>query len=124
MPWSYFFLTLAGLVFITPFFTCRRRAIAELNLKPIWQEFCSGNMGVVVTNIPFIRIAIYDDFMVVGFINPNVIPYKKIGKVSINRKILFFTVSGVRLKLKGFRSSYFFNSRNPSVLAKLIKDRL
>lgn len=76
MSWSYFFLILIGLALITPFFTCRRRANEEQHLQPTWQEFCSGNMGMFITSSPFMRIAIYDDFMVIGFINPNVIPYK------------------------------------------------
>ena len=59
-----------------PVFTCRRRANEEQHLQLTWQEFCSGNMGMFITSSPFMGIAIYDDFMVIGFINPNVIPYK------------------------------------------------
>jgi hypothetical protein len=119
-----FILAVIGFALIAPFFTCRRRAVEEHNLKPIWQEFCSGKMGSFGMNIPALRISLYDKFIVICFFNPNVIPYKKIGNVSVNTRFFSLRVKGVMMKLKGFKSSYYFNSRDPEMLAKLIKDRL
>jgi hypothetical protein len=119
-----FILTLIGFALIAPLFTCRRRSVEELNLKPIWQEFCSGTIGAFGMNIPSLRISLYDNFIVICFINPNVIPYKKIGNVSVNTRFFSLRGSGVMMRLKGFKSSYYFNSRDPETLAKLIKDRL
>jgi hypothetical protein len=126
-----FYSTIAGLVFvgiilILPVFTCLRRAKAELNLKPLWQKRCTGYLGAFGTNIPSIRVALYQDFLVIGFISQTVIPYRDIGKVSVNRRFWSLRGSGVDIKLRGMSSGYHFNLnlRDSTAFMDVIKPQL
>jgi hypothetical protein len=117
-------LVLVGSLLIVPLFTCSRRASAELNLKPYWQERCTGKMGALGIGIRAIRVALYQDFMVIGFLGQIVIPYRDIVEVSVTRSFSFLGASGVTLKLRGIRSGYYFKSRDPQSLAKMIESHL
>ena len=117
-------LVLVGFVLLLPMFTCTRRASAERELKPLWQEKCSGKLGAIGINLPGIRIALYEHFIVIGFIGPTVIPYKNIERVAVKRSASFLGASGVSIKLRGMLSSYHLNSRDSTALAKLIEARL
>ena len=129
MDFSYFDiagLTFVGFVLIFPVFACLRRAKAELNLKPLWQKRCTGYLGAFGTNIPSIRVALYQDFLVIGYIGQTVIPYRNIAKVSVKRRFWSLRGSGVALKLRGMSSGYHFNMnlRDSTEFMKVIKPRL
>jgi hypothetical protein len=62
-------IALIVVALILPFFTSSRRASAELNLKPLWQKRCAGKMGAIGIGIPSIRVALYQDFMVIAFLD-------------------------------------------------------
>ena len=47
---------LVGAILIVPLFTCSRRASVELNLKPLWEERCTGKIGVLGIGVPAIRV--------------------------------------------------------------------
>ena len=117
-------IVLVGSALIVPMFTCGRSASAELNLEPLWQERCSGKMGAFGIGIPAIRIAIYQDFMVIAFLGQTVIPYRDIAEISLEKGISRTFATGVTLKLKGLRSYYVFNSHDPKGLVELLKSRL
>jgi hypothetical protein len=117
-------LVLVGVGMIAPLFTCTRRASCELNLKPLWQKHCTGYLGALGIGIPAIRIALYQDFMVIGFLGPTVISYRDIAEVSVRRKFWSLRRSGVTLKLRGMVSSYHFNLRDPQAFVKLIEPHL
>ena len=118
------FLVLIGLALLLPMLTCTRRANVERSLQPFWQEQCSGRLGLIGISYPAIRVALYDQFMVVGFIGPTVVPYTEIQSVAAKRGFSLFGTSGVSIKLRGMISGYHFNSRDPVALAKLIEARL
>ena len=117
-------LVLVGSVFIVPLFTCSRRASAELNLKPLWQERCTGKLGGFGIGIPAIRVALYRDFMVIGFLGQTVIPYRDIAEVSLRKGIATLWGTGVTLKLKGMRSYYVFSLRDPKGFVETVKSHL
>lgn len=124
-----FYITAAVLVvvggcLIAPLFTRSRRARVEVGLKPLWEERCTGKMGGLVIGIPAIRVALYQNFMVIGFFGQTIIPYENIKEVIIKRSFSFLGASGVNLKLKGMRSGYYFNSRNPKRFAELVESQL
>jgi hypothetical protein len=124
-----FYITAAVLVvvggfLIVPLFTCSRRASAEVDLKPLWQERCTGKMGALAIGIPAIRVALYQDFMVIGFLGQTVIPYGDIADVTVEQSLSFLGASGVNLRLKSMRSAYHFNSRDPKGFAELIESHL
>jgi hypothetical protein len=118
------FLILVGGVLIAPMFTSSRRASAELKLKPTWQARCSGKLGVLSISIPVIRVALYQDFMVIAFLGQTVIPYREIAEVSVKQGFSFLGSSGVHLRLKGMRSGYHFNLSDPKAFAKLVEPHL
>jgi hypothetical protein len=101
-------LAVVGAAFIVPFFTSSRRANVELNLKPLWQKRCSGKMGVIGIGIPSIRVALYQDFLVIAFLGQTVIPYRNVSGVSV-RGFGSLNYFGVDIKLKDMRSGYHFN---------------
>lgn len=115
-----------GIILIVPIFTCSRRASAENNLKPIWQKRCGGKLGAFGIGLPAIRVALYQDFMVIAFLGQTVIPYRDIAEVSEKRSFWALGLSGVALKLRGMSSGYFFNlSRQDSAkFAKIIESNL
>jgi len=124
-----FYITVAVLMvvggfLIVPLFTCSRRASAEVDLKPLWQERCTGKMGALAIGIPAMRVALYQDFMVIGFLGQTVIPYENIAEVTVKQSLSFLGASGVNLRLKSIRSGYHLNSRDPKGLSELIKSHL
>ncbi len=98
-----------GMASILPLFTSSRRANVELNLKPLWQKRCAGKMGAIGIGIPSIRVALYQDFMVIAFLGQTIIPYQDIEEVSIKRAFWSLNFAGVLLKLRGMRADYRFN---------------
>jgi len=114
-------LIVVGTFLIVPLFTCSRRASAEVDLKPLWQERCTGKIGSLAIGIPAIRVALYQDFMVIGFLGQTIIPYENIAEVTVKRSLSFFGASGVDLRLKNIRSGYYFNSRDPKGFSELLK---
>lgn len=116
-------LALVLLVFLASPLTCGRRAAAESGLKPLWQERCGGKIGALAIAVPGIRIAVYDRFLVISFIGPTVIPYKQVETAAVVHGTGLRRSAGVRIKLRGLRSEYRLNSREPSVLVNLIERR-
>lgn len=98
-----------GVASILPLFTSSRRADVELNLKPLWQKRCAGKMGVIGIGIPSIRVALYQEFMVIAFLGQTIISYRDIEEVSVKRAFWSLNFSGVLLKLRDMRSGYRFN---------------
>ena len=117
-------LVVVGGVLIVPLFTCTRRASAEMGLKPLWQERCTGKMGILAIGIPAIRVALYQNFMVIGFLGQRVIPYRDIAEVTVMQNLSFLGASGVNLRLKNMRSGYHLKPRDPKGFAKLIESHL
>ena len=124
-----FFVTVAillvvALALLTPLFTCNRHADVERGMHPLWEEKCSGKMGAFGISIPAIRLAIYEEFVVIAFVGSTVISFKAIDSVSVNRSLSFLGTPGVRIKLRNALSSYYFNSSDPSKVVALIEARL
>ena len=113
-------------VLIGPLFNSFRRVPAEQNLKPLWQQRCSvGSRGFgigVGTNIPFTRVALYPDFMVMRGFLTTVIPYQDIAEVKWKRN--FLSLGGVLIRLRGLKSSYVLYPRNPATFVNLLESHL
>ena len=62
--------------------------------------------------------------MVIGFLGQTVIPYHEIAEVSAKKGFWSLGLSGVSLKLRGIRSNYQFNLRDPKSFVKLIESHL
>lgn len=118
-------LVVAG-VLLWPVVNSFRKVPAEKGLQPIWQQRCSGGIRQLGfgggTNIPFIRVALYSDFMVIGGFSITVIPYQTITEVSWKQS--FLSLGGVRIKLRGLKSSYVLYPRNPKNFVSLIESHL
>ena len=121
-------LLVLACVLLWPVVNSCRRIPAEKGLEPISQERCSvqfGRFGMTAGgNIPLARVALYPEFMVIGFFTRTVIPYKNIAEVSLNRSLGAPYSLGVRLRLQGLNSSYLLFPRDPQSLASLIESHL
>ena len=122
-----FFLVAVG-VLLWPVVNSSRRVPAEKGLKPIFQERCSvqvGRLGISAgSNIPLARVALYPEFIVIGFFTTTVIPYKNIAEVSLSRSLGALGSLGVRLRLHGLKSSYMLFPRDPQTFASLVESHL
>ena len=117
-------LVIVGVVIFVPLFTCSRRTSVELNLKPLWERRCIGKMGALGIGVPAIRVALYEDFVVIAFLGQTVIPYENIAEVSLQKGIPMTFATGVTLKLKGLRSYYVFKMRDPKSFVEIVRSRL
>jgi hypothetical protein len=96
-------LIAAGLFGIS--FAARRRAPAEMNLVPVYEQMCSGRIGWFMgANYPAIRLSLYDAFLVVGFWGPVVVPYTDIVRAEIqsvlfSSRLVIETRSGTTFRL-------------------------
>ncbi|MGZ5011389.1 MAG: PH domain-containing protein [Methylobacter sp.] len=118
-------LMVAG-VLLWPLINSFRRAPAEQNLKPFWQQRCSvGSRGFGIgagTNMPFTRVALYSDFMIMRGFATTVIPYQDITEVIWKRN--FLSLGGVLIRLRGLKSSYVLYPRSPKSFVSLIESQL
>ena len=117
-------LAMIGAAVFVPLFTSSRRASAELHLKPLWERRCVGKMGAIGIGLPAIRVALYEDFIVIAFLGQTVIPYENIAEVSLQKGIPMTFATGVTLKLKGLRSYYVFKMRDPKRFVEIVRSRL
>lgn len=123
--------TVAGLVVVAgvllwPLINSFRRAPAEQGLKLLWQQRCSvGSRGLginVGTGLPFTRVALYSEFMVMRGFSTVIIPYQDIAEVKWSRK--FLSLGGVLVRLRGLSSSYVLYPRSPKIFLSLIESHL
>jgi len=96
----------------------RRRAPIERGLVPVYEQMCSGRVGLFMgANYPAIRLSLYDAFLVVGFIGPVVVPYEDIVRAEIQR-VLFSS----RLVIKSRSGATFSLSvRDPQRVLKMLR---
>ncbi|HEY8158191.1 MAG TPA: hypothetical protein VIF10_05740 [Methylobacter sp.] len=113
-------------VLLWPLINSFRRAPAEQNLKPLWQQRCSvGSRGFgigVGTNMPFTRVALYSDFMIMRGFSTTVIPYHDIAEVIWKQD--FLSLGGVLIRLRGLKSSYVLYPRSPKTFVSLVESHL
>ena len=113
-------LLVVASVLLWPLINSFRRVPAEQDLKPLWQQRCSvGSRGFgigVGTNIPFTRVALYSDFIIMRGVSTTVIPYQDIDEVIWKRNIL--------IRLRGLKSSYVLYPRDPKSFVNLVESHL
>ena len=95
----------------------RRRAPPERGLTPVYEAMCTGYVGwFACTNIPSIRLSIYDSFLVVAWLTPRVIPLAQLREVRMGRNwlgsfVLIEPKAGVAVRL---------NAKNPERVVQLL----
>lgn len=65
-----------------------RRHPAEAAMRPLFTEDCAGVIGWVTYKGPFIRLAVYPDFLVASCDQPYYLPFTQISQVE-RRSFLF-----------------------------------
>lgn len=119
-------LLVVASVLLWPLINSFRRLPAEQKLKPLWQQRCSvGSRGFgigVGTNIPFTRVALYSDFIIMRGFSTTVIPYQDIDEVIWKRN--FLSLGGVLIRLRGLKSSYVLYPRAPKAFVNLVESHL
>lgn len=81
-----------------------------------YEAIGSGKAGWLRTNIPCIRLAIYDNFLVIAFLMPTVIPLKNL---SVTLKPSIFGVKFLSIKKNG-QPSYVLSTRKPENALQLL----
>lgn len=69
------------------FFRIRQRGVQDAledGRKPLYQEVCGGAFGRVHRSSPFVRIALYDEFLVIGYSRRLVLRYDEIESLSVD----------------------------------------
>ncbi len=59
----------------------RRQSGSESNLTPIHKEICGARIGAWNYTIPFVRLSVYDDFLVVSYSKKIVLKFNEITKI-------------------------------------------
>ncbi|MBU0597184.1 hypothetical protein KJ641_02575 [Patescibacteria group bacterium] len=59
----------------------------EAGMTPIHQEFCGGNFNYTNLSRPFVRLTIYNDFLVISYFKQILLNYHEIEKVELKNKV-------------------------------------
>ena len=113
-------LTVIGAILLAPTLASKIRASEEQNRTALWQGRCSGRVGLIGISFPAIRVALYDDFLVIGFFGPTVIAYKSLAEVAVQKGIPFLSPSRVVLRPTGARVSYVLRVADPKHFVDLV----
>jgi len=60
------------------------RDALEDGREPLYQEVCGGAFGKVRRSSPFVRIALYDEFLVIGYSRRLILRYDEIESLSVD----------------------------------------
>jgi hypothetical protein len=74
-------------VFLPFVYRVRQREVRdalEEGREPLYQEVCGGAFGEVRRSAPFVRVALYDDFLVIGYSRRIVLRYAEIAHVHLD----------------------------------------
>ncbi len=105
------------------FFLWRGRQFAplETNLTPLMSTFCwvsLANLGFWARGNFRVRLAIYPDFLVLGFSSPLVIRFGELVNVELRKNLL----SGSQLRLNTTAGiAYRLTVKHPDAVAKLLR---
>lgn len=115
----------AAILCLFGYFIKKRNTILEpeRNLKPIYTENCGARFGGLNLTIPFVRLAIYDDFLVLSCLKPVLMKFDEIDRVELKRQ-LFFKGIFLRHHNKEIPSKVVIWSRNGEKARSIIESRL
>jgi len=92
----------------------------EDGLTPIYQEQCGGRFESLYLSSPFVRHALYDDFIVFSYAKTQIVlPYQDITSVTLTRR-QFSKVIIYSYKRVGVPLSIIIWSKSPDVVIKLL----
>jgi hypothetical protein len=60
------------------------RDALEDGRQPLYQEVCGGAFGKTQRSSPFVRVALYDEFLVIGYSRRLILRYQEIESVSVD----------------------------------------
>jgi len=81
------FMVLPLLTFVPLLVRTRQRNVRdaqELGREPVHQEVCGGAFGKTQRSSPFVRVALYDEFLVIGYSRRLVLRYEEIEHVHLD----------------------------------------
>ena len=74
-------LLIVGGVFTLTMVLSSQRDEREKGCTPIYSERCGGRFGLINFTVPFVRLALYEDFMVISCWTRRTIEYKNIRRL-------------------------------------------
>jgi hypothetical protein len=117
------FLLLFALVFVYMAFLCIRKDPTEEGIKPIFQEQCGGIFDFFYLTAPFVRLAIYDNFIVIAYCKKRItLNYCDINKVSIKRYVIFKGIT-IEHSHKDISRRITIWSFSPKHVCELLKEK-
>ncbi len=110
-----------GSIFGYIIYCSNKKAAIEKDKTPIYKERCAGKIGKLYYKGPFIRVALYAEFMVVSSTKQFVIQYSNIVNVSEKKRLLNKWIV-IRFQEKGRSQELLLSSINPAALIQKITD--
>lgn len=87
-----FFYLLASIIIIALFIYFFKKRNSKLDIEnnkiPLYSENCGGRFGLINFSIPFVRLTIYDKFIIISHIKKIVLNYNEIINIEIKRNII------------------------------------
>ena len=109
------------ILFLYLFIGSRRRDTLEKGQKPIIEEQCGGKFGRLNLTIPFVRHALYNDFIVIAYgWTRYILKYSDIADVSSRRHIISKGVTYTHNR-KDLPSSIIIWSYKPEFVVESVK---
>ncbi len=102
------------------YYRSTKKASIEIGKKPLYTERCAGKVGKLYYKGPFIRVAIYDTFMVVSYLKQLVIHFDNIITVT-EKKILLTKRLFITYRDKTETKTMYLVSYNPGKLKETLE---
>lgn len=106
------------------FFTAREVLLdEEKGVHTIYTERCGGCFDGFNFTIPFVRLSIYNDFIVISYSDKILLKFKEIDEVKVKRR---FIMAGVHIyhHKNGIPKDIILWSFNPNKIKKIIDSKL
>ena len=121
-------LAVVAAVLLSPFVLSRLRSKEENGLSPLYEEWCSVRRSVgfgifAGGNMPFWRVSLYNEFMVIKMFSPTLIPYSEVEHVEHKHHLLSKAVY-IDRRAGSKKESIVVFTRHAEKLAEILKSKV
>jgi hypothetical protein len=102
------------------FYLSFQKVPEEEGKKPLYEERIGGTCGLIRYKGPFIRLAIYEQFLLIRYSKAIVLNYDQIQSIQIKKS---FFVSGLEIIADSSPSKFFLWPRNPHAILKIVEEK-
>jgi hypothetical protein len=124
LSWLGFMMIGVPLMLLTGVIMARQRLAVERGLRPLFQQTSGGQVGWISYRGPFIRLTLYEEFLVIRCWQAIVLRYDQIERVEVTKWLGLIT-EGVRIVHHGTAPGRIrLGSGDPIRIKMLIEARL